>query len=169
MRPGQVGPREDPLTATVDGMAEPRRSSAARPILWAVGAAIVAFLIGFGWQFARASRIQTELDQTTQALAESRLEAGLATAFIEAQQGNFERSRQRASSFFTGLQQQVARDGASAPAAFQDILARRDATITMLSRSSPESVATLQQLYTEYRAAAKPADSVVTKPAADSH
>lgn len=127
-----------------------------RTIVWVVAAAVLAFLAGFGWQYTRASRLDVRLTNTSRLLTESQIEASLATALINAQQGNFELARQRASEFFTRLEQEQRTLGAEAPPKFRSLLSQRDATITMLSRSSPEAVELLQHLYTEYRTGAKP-------------
>ncbi len=131
-------------------------NTSSRTIIWVIAAAVLAFLAGFGWQYARADRLDERLTNTTRLLTESRIEASLATALIDAQQGNYELARQRASEFFTGLGQQQRTLGADAPPKFASLLPHRDATITMLSRSSPDAVELLRRLYTEYRTGAKP-------------
>lgn len=137
-------------------------------ILWVAVAAVIALIAALGTEVARASRLESQLADTTRALTESRLEAGLATSLIETQKGNYELARQRASEFFSGLQREVAWAGADAPKEFRDLLARRDPTITMLSRSSPESLALVQQLYTEYRAVVRPSSKHTSASSSDS-
>ncbi|MEP7246255.1 MAG: hypothetical protein ABI885_21620 [Gammaproteobacteria bacterium] len=109
-------------------------------------------MIGFGWQYTRAQRFSGELTTTQESLAQSQLDAALANALIEAQLGNAEIARQHASKFFSGLQRRVSTLGGEAPAEFRRVLQQRDAAITFLSRSDPESVAMLQRLYADFQA-----------------
>lgn len=127
---------------------QPVRSSR-RTLVW-IGAVVIAFAAGFGWQYAERRQAEQQLETTRNALAEARLESALATALVEAQQGNYELARQRASEFFTDLQGATA--GGVLPAdMFSDIQSQRDATITMLSRGSTDAIALLQQLHAEFR------------------
>ena len=123
-----------------------------RPLLWGALVAVIAFAIGFGWQYSRARTLQSRLDTTRESLAQSQLEAALATAIIEAQQGNGELARQHASDFFSGLQRRVTALGAAAPVEFLRVLKQRDTTITFLSRNDPESAAVLLRLYADFKA-----------------
>lgn len=113
-------------------------------------AALIAFVAGAGWQYMRAERLDDRLAQVSSEHRGARLEAMLAGAVVEAQQGNAELARQHASAFFTELQQGIASDD-RLPASAGDILARRDEIITMLSRSNPEAVDLLNQLYVKFR------------------
>lgn len=124
--------------------------SRARAIGVALLAALIAFVAGAGWQYIRAERLDDRLAQMSSEYRGARLEAMLAGAVVEAQQGNAELARQHASAFFTELQQGIASD--RLPPSAREILARRDESITMLSRSNPEAVALLNQLYVKFRA-----------------
>lgn len=116
-----------------------------------VAAVLLAFLVGFGWQSIRASRIGDELERTERALAFTGLEATLGAAAIDAQRGSFEASRQSASDFFTGLQTSIDRAPAAAREELRAILAERDVTITMLSRGDPQSGDQLSRMFLRYR------------------
>jgi hypothetical protein len=139
---------------------------------------IIAFGIGAGWQFTEARRARgalgtatTELETTRLQLEQERVQNTLALAVVAAQLGNFERSRQLASDFFTTMQNSAAQLPAGARAGVDQILAQRDATITLLSRSAPESGLHLARLLSQLRqalggnaaglapAAAQPADT----------
>jgi hypothetical protein len=124
-----------------------------RLIVIAAAAAIVGFALGALWQYAGARGSLRELDETRQDLTFSQLEATLGAATIEAQRGNYEVARQLTSSFFVGLQQDVGRAPADRRAAFDEILRRRDTTITTLSRSDPQSGGMLAELFDRYRVA----------------
>ena len=131
-----------------------------RNILIIAGAVILAFGVGAAWQFtaARSARAalaeaNATLENTDRELAWERLQATLAMAAVAAQLGNHERSRQLASDFFSGLQDQAARAPAESQSAVQQLLGERDATITLLSRASPESGLQLARMLVQYREA----------------
>lgn len=124
-----------------------------RQALILIAAIGLAFIIGFGWQFARAERIGAELNETREALIYSELENTLAAATVSAQIGAYEAARVYASDFFTGLQQHVQRAPASARSGYDTILAERDAAITMLSRGEPRADETMVRLLARYRVA----------------
>lgn len=123
-------------------------------------AVVVAFGIGAAWQFtsARTAREQlntvtAERDATRAELEMQRLEATLAAAALAAQLGNYERGRQLASDFFTGLDTHQAAAPEAATAAINEIKAERDAVITLLSRSEPGSGLQLTRMLVRYRQA----------------
>ena len=135
-------------------------SPRARNALLVVLAIVIAFGVGAAWQFmaVRAARTQLEdvtarLDTATRDLAFERLESGLALATIAVQLGNFERGRQLASEFFTGLQELTPNAPAAAQASLQQLLQTRDATITLLSRSETASGLELSRMLVAYRQA----------------
>lgn len=128
-------------------------------------------------QRARTGDAQSQLEEARMQLALQQHESTLAVAAIEAVRGSFEISRQLASDFFSGLQQDVNRAPEAARAEFSNILTQRDAMITALSRSDPQAAPQLIQLLIRYRLAmgepvgpqtpaAQPAP--VTTPPADS-
>ncbi len=121
--------------------------------LLVAGGVIVAFLVGFGWQFGRAHSLAGQLDQTRRELTFQRMEAMLGAATIEAQRGDFEPARELTSSFFTQLQVAANQAPAAGQPQLQQILALRDQLITELSRSDPGSGAVLAQLFVKYRTA----------------
>ena len=123
-------------------------------------AAIVAFLIGFGWQYASAHSRGKRLDATTRELRLARLEAMLAVAVIEAQRGANESARQQASAFYTDAQRVVTAAKANArrdatlagpEETLRQILQGRDSTVTLLSRSDAAATAMLARQLTVYR------------------
>jgi len=135
-------------------------SPRARNVLLVLIALVMAFGIGAAWQFtaARAARAHftdanTRLEAASRDLAFERLESALALATIAVQLGNFERGRQLASDFFTGLQEQAPNAPAAAQASLQELLQSRDAIITQLSRSEPGSGLELSRMLVRYRQA----------------
>ena len=124
--------------------------------------AIVAFLIGFGWQYASAYSRGKRLDATNRELRLARLEGMLALAVIEAQRGNSERARQEASAFYTEAQRAVTAARASAgrdatltepEETLRQILQGRDSTVTLLSRSDAAATTMLARQHRTYRGA----------------
>lgn len=120
-------------------------------LLTALIGVIAAFLIGFGWQYARARSFENQLAEVRQDFTFKQLEARLAAATIEAQRGNYELARRHASDFFTGLQEALPDAPAAARGNLERIAAQRDAIITAASRSDPQTASLLEQLYGTYR------------------
>jgi hypothetical protein len=131
---------------------DPRTRRHARNFLVAAVAVVLAFLIGFGWQYLRARQSDQRAAYAERALEGARLEALLGGAVIDAQAGKFELSRQRASAFFSRLQDRLAPglDSAVAPSARQ-IISQRDGIITALARSDPAAESVLARLLNQYR------------------
>ncbi|HWV58088.1 MAG TPA: hypothetical protein VNZ57_11615 [Longimicrobiales bacterium] len=117
------------------------------------GAIVAAFLVGFLWQYTRATVLGRELRATQDELALERLETTLAAATVHAYYGNFETSRQLMSQFFTD----AATVPAAAPPAIRSVLAtiqgQRDELITSLARSAPESGEILADYFIQLRVA----------------
>ena len=125
----------------------------ARAWLILIAAVLIAFLIGYGWQRIRANGIEERLNAAEQALAVQRVESTLGAAAIEAQRGSYEIARQHASDFFTDLQVEVDAMEPAAQTEMRELLARRDAIITGLSRSDPQSGPQLAQMFVRFRTA----------------
>lgn len=135
--------------------------------LWAGIALVVGFVIGFGWQYARAERIGQHADYAARALEAARLEATLSGAVIDAQQEHFELGRQRASDFFSGLQRSLTPTlDAQAMTEARQLLSQRDVVITTIARNDPASASVLGRVLTNYRQIVRHAslDSAVAVP-----
>lgn len=124
-----------------------------RTILIAAAAALIGFAIGVLWQWTSARDYAGRLAAAEREYTFQRLEATLGAATIEAQRGGYEIARQLASDFFSGLQQNIGRAESAQQSVFQEILAQRDAMITALSRSDPQSGSMLAQLFVRFRVA----------------
>lgn len=132
----------------------PRRGPwSPRNILIVGGLVVVAFLAGFGWQWVEARQARAERDEARLELGFQELENELASAVIQAENESFESSRELMSRFFTGLQSSIERAPADARRELEQLLARRDAVITALSRSDPASNDLLTRMYTRYQVA----------------
>ena len=123
-------------------------------------AAIVGFLIGFGWQYASARSLGNRLETTSRELQLARLEAMLAVAVIEAQRGEYDRARQQASAFYTQAQRSVttakARAGRGATLtgseeSLRQVLLSRDSTVTLLSRNDTGATTALARQLAAFR------------------
>lgn len=165
-----MGPSEPNQTAPGSGAsttraATPRKgSNRLRNALWIAGAVALAFLIGFGWQFNRAERLSAELATVRHELTLRDLEATLAAATVEAQRGNHESARRLASQFFTGLQNGIAEAPPDVQPQLREVLARRDTTITALSRGAPGSAQMLTEELEAYRIAVHGQDQALPLP-----
>lgn len=130
------------------------RSDRTRRLAITVGAVLLAFLVGFGWQWVEARGYRGERDEAVRELELQRLATTLASAIIQADRGSYESARELASRFFTGLQATVDRvEQPQATAELGDILGRRDAVITALSRSDPSSEDELTRMFVRYQVA----------------
>lgn len=124
-----------------------------KAILIAAAAALLAFAIGFGWQYIRAERAISAWVQAQRELTFQEIGVVLGAATVEAQSGAPEEARRLASEAFTRLQSAI---GAVPPHALDDvqaILAQRDEVITLLSRAEPASANVLADLFERYRRA----------------
>lgn len=129
--------------------------------LLVAGAVVLAFLIGFGWQYLRASSLSDELEETRRALVLERLETSLAAAAIEAQRGSYEAARQFVSEFYTGLQENIGAAPEAARPELERLLAQRDALVTALSRGDPATADLLPRLLVRYRTALEGLDAAL--------
>jgi hypothetical protein len=136
-----------------------------REVLIAVGAIIVAFAIGFGWQYSHARRFSIDLQNAQHELGLQKLVATLGAATIDAQRGAYEPARQLASDFFTQLEAQKQAAPIGAQAQLASIALQRDAIITALSRNDPQSGVLLTALFTRLRIALGQDSAVSTIPA----
>jgi hypothetical protein len=137
-----------------------------RRIALTAGAVIVAFLIGFIWQYMRAERLETALGETRHTLALTQTEATLGAAVIEAERGKYEESRQLASDFFNGLQQSTMLAPQTARPVVAQLLSQRDSVITLLSRSEPQGAILLSRMFADFRTAVHGPGPMTPKPAA---
>ncbi len=136
---------------TVQSVEPARRRDRAKVVLYLVAGLLVVFLIGAGWQFLRAERLQDELRTTQRELVFTRLEARLGAATLEARRGSFEIARQLASAFYAGLQEEIEATPDAARLHFTAVLDRRDDVITGLSRAQENTGVLLSDLYLRYR------------------
>lgn len=112
---------------------------------------LVAFGAGFLWQHLEARAARAELDEVRRELMFEQMGNRLATALIQAEGGAYEPAREQMSSFFTELDEHMGEADLGARQDLQEILRERDAVITALSRSAPESRQMLARLFTRYQ------------------
>lgn len=138
--------------------------------LVAILAIIIAFGVGYGWQYTKAVQLQKELKTTRAQLQVQKLYVQLGQTAFEAQRGNYDEARRDASAFFTALQSAVDSMNADQKAPFGPILAQRDNIITALARANPDAADMLSGLFARIRGEAPPAMRVpaesTAKPAA---
>jgi hypothetical protein len=123
---------------------DPKRDrTGGKGVAIALIAVVIAFFIGFFWQFYQATTVRRTLSETEQELVVERLRVQLANAAIAAQAGRYEESRRQMSDFFSRIQTEewaLPDDLRSVAREFQ---AMRDDVITGLSRANPEYAAVL--------------------------
>jgi hypothetical protein len=117
---------------------------------------IVAFLFGFVPTWFKSRECSRNLSQAERQLSLASMQNSLASAAIDAQQGDYESARQAASAFFTSLRAEmdIVDDSSLSPAqreALQPLLAQRDGIITLLARGDLASAGQLSGLYLEFR------------------
>ncbi|MDI1241451.1 MAG: hypothetical protein PSX80_05970 [bacterium] len=142
--------KKSDLNAETVVVSEERKSMLKRVgIFGAIGLAI--FLLGFVPMWLSARSTANERDTAQVNLRLSVLQNNLATAALNARRGEYEQSRQQASSFFTELRSEAEREqSAFTPQqqiALKPILADRDEAITLLARNDPASTERLSDLY----------------------
>lgn len=138
---------DDPSTAGYrPSPPPPDRKRRGKGILWALIAVVLAFLIGFFWQWYEAQTVRDTLARTEQELRVERYRVQLARAAMSAQSGDFESARTEMSAFFTRLQDQRETLPDSLRVVADAILGQRDQVITGLSRSNPEYVGVLYHM-----------------------
>jgi hypothetical protein len=122
-------------------------------------AAFFAFILGFAPMWLTARARAGERDAARQSLRVAQIENALAAAVIFARLGEYEPARVAASAFYTDLQAEVDRAasgfGTASRGALHEILADRDAVITILARSDGAAAERLARTYIAYRRAAE--------------
>ena len=145
-------PPESPETPR--GPAQSGRKKFGRGMLWGLLAIVIAFFVGFFWQFYEATTVREDLAVAEQALEVERLRVQLAQAALAAQSADYESARQRMSGFFTALQEQEEILPPELASLSDDFLAQRDQIITGLSRSNHEFAAVLYGMLGRFEEAA---------------
>ena len=148
-RPGDGFGTVEP--GTTDAAPEPGGRPRRSRTVWWLAAVVLAFLGGFGWQYYRATTIESRLERTEQELAIERLRVALAQAAVAAQSGDFEAARRQMSAFFTSLQAQLGELPAELRETADGMLRSRDEVITELSRSNPRSGDDLYDMLVRFR------------------
>jgi hypothetical protein len=138
-------------TVQATGRRSDRARAAGRRLLALAAVALVAFIIGAGWQYMRAERIEDRLAATDRQLAFTSLEARLGAATLEAQRGSFAVAGQLASEFFDGLQNRIQSTPDAARRHFAGVLDRRDQVIAGLARSDENTARLLSDLFLQWR------------------
>jgi hypothetical protein len=132
-------------------------------IVWAVLPA-AGFLAGFVPQFAKCSRMETELRRTRQELVACgerlRLSAHrdlAAQVYLEGARRNYGLAAEAASRFFQGLRQHAGETpDADLKRRLEEVLRLRDTVTAGLARAEPAVMASLEQLLAETREKLRP-------------
>jgi cytoskeletal protein RodZ len=140
---GTAQPRSNPT--------DPGRRRSGRLLLWSFLAVVVAFLVGFGWQWWEARTVRQQLSETQEQLMVERLRIRLGQATLAAQAGDFESARQQMSDFFTRVSEVRSSLPDSVAAITDELLDMRDDVITGLSRANPEYAGILYGMLERFR------------------
>jgi len=119
---------------------------------------LIAFLLGFVPMWLTSRESSSRLSEAEHQLSLAQMQNALASAAIDARQGEYESARLAASDFFTSLRAEIEIDRGDAPAlslaqreGVQPLFTQRDEIITLLSRSDPASADRLSDLYVSFR------------------
>jgi hypothetical protein len=144
---------ETPRTEPRESAERPGIRTGRHGWLWALLFVILAFLIGFFWQFYQATTVRATLAATEHELVVERLRVQLANAAIAAQAGQYEASRREMSDFFNRIHAQRAILPQELRPVADEFLAMRDDVITGLSRANPEYAGVLFGMLDRFEAA----------------
>ena len=120
---------------------------------------LVLLLPLMGWQYwsfsSEYETVSEELRETRHSFHKERIKGLLASALFEAQRGRFELALQDMSSFFTTLNDEIAKadEGAFLPgqrSSLKALFGRRDETIASLARRDSQSISRLTNIYLFY-------------------
>jgi len=115
----------------------------------AIAAGVVAvFLIGFVPQWMKANRLDGELQQMRQKVADSELRDLAALAYLQASQKNFGLAAETVGRFFGKV-----RDGAAGRKPVEELASPRDKITAELAKGDPAAIGSLQDLVLKTRQA----------------
>jgi hypothetical protein len=109
---------------------------------------VVVFLLGFVPQWVRANRLDTDLQQMQQKVADAELRDLAGLAYLQANQKNYGMAAETAGRFF-GRVPEVA----AGRKAVEDLTSPRDKITAELARGDPAAIGSLQDLVLATRAA----------------
>ena len=119
---------------------------------------VVVFLLGLVpmWLMARSRAVQR--DEARRELRACTIQTALASAAIDARNGDYEPARQAASTFFTELRAEIDKGSEGAfnqtqQENLKSLLVSRDEVITLLARNDPAAADRLTGTFVAYRKA----------------
>ena len=117
-------------------------------VIGAAVAVVAVFLIGFLPQYIKANRLDSELGQMRQQVADAELRDLAALAFLQASQKNYGLAAETAGRFFNR-----AREVAGGRKAIEELTAPRDKITAELAKGDAAAVGDLQDLVLKTRQA----------------
>jgi streptomycin 6-kinase len=117
-------------------------------------AVVIAFFIGFFWQFYQATTVRRTLETTEHELIVERMRVQLANAALAAQAGRYEEARRQMSDLFARMQTQAWALPPELRRVAEEFQAMRDDVITGLSRGNPDYAAVVMGMLDRFEAAA---------------
>lgn len=146
---------EEDLRAVEDRA--PQQNGFLRRWLIRLAALLAAFLLGFVPMWLSNRTVTADLNQTKRELRRNQIQNTLSAAAISARRGDYEPSRQAASTFFSEVQAELDNPNSDILTAQEKtqlpvLLSSRDDVITLLSRGDPAAAEKLSDTYIAYRA-----------------
>lgn len=123
----------------------------------AAAGALVIFLLGLVPMLIQKWSVESRLAETETQLRRTQVSGELAEAMVEANRGEYERARQKASGFFQKLRAEEERGdegylSAEAREKIKPVFDARDSVITLLAQRDQASVERLYDVYSTYQA-----------------
>lgn len=158
----ETPPSGEPTGPTTGRDTERAHGRRGRGWLWALGAIVLAFVIGFGWQWLEARDARGSLERAERELEYQRLGNVLGAATVQASRGNHEPARQLASRFYSGLDERLRAEAGGSDdevatvdtGVLRELLRARDDMITALSRANPDADERLAEAFVRFHGAA---------------
>ena len=119
-------------------------------------ALVAVFLLGFVPQRIKANRLETELRQFRQEIAEVQLRDLIGLAYVQANQKNYGLAAETSSRFFSRVREMANQtQAASSRKALEDLLALRDKVTAELAKGDAAVMGDLQELFVKTRQATR--------------
>lgn len=119
-------------------------------------ALVAVFLLGFVPQRIKANRMETEVRQIRQEIAEVQLRDLIGLAYVQANQKNYGLAAETSSRFFSPVREMANQtQAASSRKALEDLLALRDKVTAELAKGDAAVMGDLQELFVKTRQATR--------------
>jgi hypothetical protein len=119
-------------------------------------ALVAVFLLGFVPQRIKANRLETEVRQFRQEIAEVQLRDLIGLAYVQANQKNYGLAAETSSRFFSRVREMANQtQAASSRKILEDLLTLRDKVTAELAKGDATAMGDLQELFVKTRQATR--------------